>query len=72
VGLAGSPREWNERFLGDLSSLSKKEVLKFSSDIARYSDGYTLTMEITAGQDIEANAFLGTCIQAPTTSAVCV
>ena len=72
IRLSGSPKEWNERFLGDISSLSKNEVLKFSSDLGRYSDGYKLTMEITAGQEIEANAYMGTCIQAPTTAAVCV
>jgi len=62
VSLAGSPKKWNETFGGDFSSINKKEVLKFSSDLARYSDGYTLSMEITAGQEIEADAVMGTCI----------
>ena len=60
VSLAGSPKKWNETFVGDFSAINKKEVLEYSSDLARYSDGYTLTMEITAGQEIEANAMMGT------------
>jgi hypothetical protein len=72
VSLAGSPKKWNETFVGDFSAINKKEVLEYSSDLARYSDGYMLTMEITAGQEIEANAMMGTCIQAPTSSAICV
>ena len=48
VMLTGSPRDWDEKFIGDYSS-TKKMIEGHSSKVARYSDGYTLKMEITAG-----------------------
>ena len=48
VTIAGTLRDWDEKFIGDYSS-TKKMIEEYSSNIARYSDGYTLKMEITAG-----------------------
>ena len=49
-----------------------EELQEYTNVITSMSDGYTMKIEITIAENIQAGAIVGTCIQGWKTSGICV